>query len=148
MILVILAVCIGIIVVGFLVDEFEASFWLVGLGTIMCFITIIATVILGVSISKAKTIDERLVMYEEENAKIEEQVAAVVTQYQEYETDIFTEVAPDSAMTLVALYPDLKSDTLVQSQITLYTDNNAKIKQLRENKIMVSVKRWWLYFGG
>lgn len=86
-------------------------------------------------------------MYEEENTKIEQQIADVVTQYQEYEAGIFTEVAPESAMTLVALYPELKSDTLVQSQIEVYADNNKQIKELKCMAINTSVIRWWLYFG-
>lgn len=86
-------------------------------------------------------------MYEEENTKIEQQIADVVTQYQEYEEGIFTEVAPESAMTLVALYPELKSDTLVQSQIEVYVDNNKQIKELKSMSINASIFRWWLYFG-
>ena len=86
-------------------------------------------------------------MYEEENTKIEQQIADVVTQYQEYEAGIFTEVAPESAMTLVALYPELKSDTLVQSQIEVYADNNKQIKELKCKAINTSIIRWWLYFG-
>lgn len=88
-----------------------------------------------------------IAMYEEENTKIEQQIADVVTQYQEYEEGIFTEVAPESAMTLVALYPELKSDTLVQSQIEIYADNNKQIKELKCKAINTSVIRWWLYFG-
>ena len=65
-----------------------------------------------------------------------------------YETDIFMDVAPDTAVTLVALYPELKSDTLVQSQIEVYTENNKMIKSLRDQQIKGNVSRWWLYFGG
>ena len=87
-------------------------------------------------------------MYQEENSKIEEQIAETVKQYQQHETDIFTEVTPDSSITLVALYPELKSDTLVQSQIEVYVNNNEKVKSLKESKINGSIYRWWLYFGG
>ena len=87
-------------------------------------------------------------MYQEENSKIEQQIADIVEQYQKYETDIFMDVAPDTAVTLVALYPELKSDTLVQSQIEVYTENNKIIKSLRDQQIKGDVYRWWLYFGG
>ena len=86
-------------------------------------------------------------MYQEENTKIEEQIATIVKQYQEYEKDIFTEVSPESAMTLVSLYPELKADTLVSSQIDIYVKNNEKLKSLKEEKINASVIRWWTYFG-
>ena len=58
------------------------------------------------------------------------------------------DVTPDTAVTLVALYPELKSDTLVQSQIEVYTENNNMIKFLRDQQIKCNVSRWWLYFGG
>ena len=83
----------------------------------------------------------------EENAKIEQQIADTVKQYQEYETGIFTEVSPEDSITLVALYPELKSDTLVQSQIEVYVENNKAIKELKSSAINASVYRWWLYFG-
>jgi hypothetical protein len=60
----------------------------------------------------------------------------------------FTEVSPDSAITLVSLYPELKADELVKKQIEVYVANNEKIKELKEKKIMGNVYRWWLYFGG
>ena len=111
-------------------------------------VALIATVLLTVDVTHLHTIDERLAMYEEENAKIESQIVETVENYQKYETDIFIEVSPESAITLVAMYPELKSDALVQKQIEVYMANNDKIKELKEEKINSGVKRWWLYFGG
>ena len=116
-------------------------------GAIIIMISAIASIILLISVINRVGIDKKIAMYEEENTKIEQQIADVVTQYQEYEAGIFTEVAPESAMTLVALYPELKSDTLVQSQIEVYADNNKQIKELKCKAINTSVIRWWLYFG-
>ena len=79
---------------------------------------------------------------------IEEQISAVVKQYQEYETGIFANAKTESSVTLVALYPDLKADALVKKQIEVYLENNEKIKELKEKKINGNVIRWWLYFGG
>ena len=117
------------------------------IGAIIIIISTIASIILFISVINRAGIEKKIAMYEEENTKIEQQIADVVTQYQEYEAGIFTEVAPESAMTLVALYPELKSDTLVQSQIEVYADNNKQIKDLKCKAINASVIRWWLYFG-
>lgn len=114
-------------------------------GLLVCTIVLI---VLCVNVSQLKVIDQKIEMYQEENAKIEEQISDVVKQYQEYESGIFAEVAPESAVTLVALYPELKTDTLVQKQVEVYLENNSKIKQMKETKINGSVNRWWLYFGG
>lgn len=152
MILVILAICIALIVLGvWLISECHD-----GVGATSCtagvfgFIAaIIVLVCLCGSVSQLSVIDQKIEMYQEENTRIEEQIAATVKQYQEYETDIFTAVSPDeSSIVLVSLYPELKADALVQSQIEIYTANNEKIKSLREQKINGTVDRWWLYFGG
>jgi hypothetical protein len=109
----------------------------VGIGIFCC----------AIDVSYLNVIDDRIDMYTEENTKIEQQIATTVEQYQQYETDIFKEVAPKDAVTMVALYPELKSDTLVQQQIEVYVANNEKIKELREDKIEGKITRWWLYFG-
>ena len=109
--------------------------------------TLIAGIWLGASVTKLSVIDEQIEMYQEENTRIEEQIADVVQQYQEYESGIFADVASESSITLLSLYPELKADALVQSQIDIYVANNEKIKSLKEQQIDGNVKRWWLYFG-
>lgn len=152
MILVILGIAIALIAFGvFLVVAFDFDmfgFLTVIAGIVGFIVALIACIALICDVSMLKTVDERITMYQEENTKIEEQIADVVKQYQKYESDIIAEVAPESSMTLVALYPELKADTLVQKQIEVYTENNEKIKELREEQINGCVARWWLYFGG
>lgn len=117
------------------------------IGTVVTIISTIVTIVLLVCVLNRVNIDKKIAIYEEENTKIEQQIADTVKQYQEYETGIFTEVAPESSITLVALYPELKSDTLVQSQIEVYVENNKTIKELKSSAINAPVYRWWLYFG-
>lgn len=117
------------------------------IGTVATIISTIVTIVLLVCVLNRVNIEKKIAIYEEENTKIEQQIADTVKQYQEYETGIFTEVAPESSITLVALYPELKSDTLVQSQIEVYVENNKTIKELKSSAINASVYRWWLYFG-
>lgn len=117
------------------------------IGGVIFMISTIISIILLVSVIDRTGIDKKIAMYEDENTKIEQQIADIVTRYQEYEAGIFTEVAPESAMTLIAFYPELKSDTLVQSQIKVYVDNNKQIKELKSMAINASILRWWLYFG-
>lgn len=117
------------------------------LGVIAVIITIIFTAILTYNVSAAKLIDNKIAMYQEANDKIETQIAETVQQYQEYEQGVFEKVAPEKAVTMVALYPELKSNELVSKQISVYVDNNEKINELKEDKINASIDRWWLYFG-
>lgn len=152
MILAILAVSIIALFIGIYLSSnlrlFDLSNYLCGIGLAFAVISVIAGVIVGVDVTKASVLDARIAMYTDENERIEQQVAEVVRQYQQYETDIFTEVNPENAITLVALYPDLKSDSLVQSQIELYTENNKAIRNLKDEGIKANTLRWWLYFGG
>ena len=149
MILLIFGLCILMIVGGsILYDKFDTDTYynLAILGVALGFVSFIAIIVLGINVKSLSVIDDRIAMYEEENARIEQQVADIVEQYQKYETDIFMEVAPESAVTMVSLYPELKSDSLVQSQIEIYTENNKTIRDLKDKQIKGNVYRWWLYF--
>ena len=153
MILLIFGICILMIVGGFILDEktgvdSDICFGISGIGMVVGFFALLGLIIVGVNVKSLSVIDDRIAMYEEENTRIEQQVADVVEQYQKYETDIFMEVAPESAVTMVSLYPELKSDSLVQAQIEVYTENNKTIRDLRDKQIKGNVYRWWLYFGG
>lgn len=153
MIFVILALGILMVVCGTILysklepdkDGIGIAFQIIGV------IVIISSIIVFVSLLKCVLdrvgIDKKIAMYETENTKIEQQIVDVVKQYQEYESGIFTEVAPEGAMTLVTLYPELKSDALVQSQIEVYIEHNKSIKELKSMTINASFYRWWLYFG-
>lgn len=153
MILVILAIGILLVVLGIILydkleggaDEVGSVFQIVGAVAIV--ISTLVSIVLLISVLKSVNIEKKIAIYVEENTKIEQQIADVVKQYQEYETGIFTEVVPESSITLVSLYPELKSDTLVQSQIEVYVDNNKIIKELKSTALNASVYRWWLYFG-
>lgn len=153
MIIVILAIGILMVICGiYLYCELEPDKDSIGIAfQIIGVAVIISSTIAFVSLLKCVLdrvgIDEKIAMYEAENTKIEQQIADVVKQYQEYESGIFTEVAPEGVMTLVTLYPELKSDTLVQSQIEVYIENNKAIKELKSMTINASFYRWWLYFG-
>ena len=153
MILLIFGICILMVVGGIILDkktgaDSDICFGISGIGMVVGFFALLGLIIVGVNVKSLSVIDDRIVMYEEENARIEQQIADVVEQYQKYETDIFREVAPESAVTMVSLYPELKSDSLVQAQIEVYTENNKTIKDLRDQQIKGNVYRWWLYCGG
>ena len=153
MILLIFGICILMIIGGFILDEktgvdSDLCFGISGIGMVVGFFALLGLIIVGVNVKSLSVIDDRIVMYEEENTRIEQQIADVVEQYQKYETDIFREVAPESAVTMVSLYPELKSDSLVQAQIEVYTENNKTIRDLKDKQIKGNVYRWWLYFGG
>lgn len=99
------------------------------------------------SVGTGHTIDEKIEMYEAENTSIEERIDATVKNYMNFETTTYAELKDEDALNLVSLFPELKSDTLVQQQIEVYVANNQKIRELKEEKIDLSKAKWKLYFG-
>lgn len=123
---------------------FMAGSVLFGIGFI---ISCVAFICIAITVSSGKTISQRIEMYQEQNQKIEESITDLVENYMNYESNTFKNLSSDSAITLVSLYPELKSDTLVEQQCNLYMENNKKITELREEQINMTIYRWWLYFG-
>ena len=118
------------------------SFCTIGFG--VCLITI---VVLSWSIVSGYTLESKINMYTEENQNIEEDMNILVEQYMNYESDTYGNLKNESSITLVSLYPELKADTLVEKQIEIYTENNKKIKELKDKIINISNYKWLLYFG-
>lgn len=150
MILVILGVSILLMVIGNVLyyrSYEEVGAPIIVISTIFLAASIIATICFGVNVKNNDVIDDKIAMYQEENTKIEEQITIVVSDYMEHESKVFDSAKVSSPIILAQLYPELKSDELVKSQIDIYVANNEKIKDLKLKKINDSVYRWWLYFG-
>lgn len=155
MLLVILAICIAAAVGGFVIHNkaelySDWEFWgaFIGVLASMCVIVaLVFIVITSYNVVNIPLIDEKIAMYQEENTKIEQEIGVIVENYQKYESETFANVKVDSPMVAISLYPELKSDTLVSSQIQTHVDNNNQIKHLKEQKIQSGMLRWWLYFG-
>lgn len=106
------------------------------------------TIWLIAKIIELSVIDNKIELYTKQNKEIENKVESVVKQYMEHENKTFTDLkTEESYITLVTLYPELKSDELIKQEINLYENNNKKIIKLKENKINGRIYKWWLYFG-
>lgn len=121
------------------------------IGCVAELFVVIAIIFQFLGISQLKIADTKIAMYEEENTKIEQDIATIVKDYMNYEKDTYKiaseQIDSSSLLVLTELYPDLKSNELVKKQIDVYTENNNKIKQLKEEKINNQICKWWLYFG-
>lgn len=121
------------------------------IGCVAEFFVVIAVICQCWGISQLQIADTKIAMYEEENTKIEQDITTIVKDYMNYEKDTYKiaseQIENSSLLVLTELYPDLKSNELVKKQIDIYTENNNKIKQLKEEKINNQVCKWWLYFG-
>lgn len=110
-------------------------------------VCLIAVAVLSWNIVSGYTLESKINMYMQENQNIEEDMNILVEQYMNYESDTYGNLKNESSITLVSLYPELKANTLVEKQIEIYTENNKKIKELKEKIINISNYKWILYFG-
>lgn len=153
MLIVLALIAIALIVVGsiwYIYDECSLGAIIVLITGITSIIIIIVNVCFNIdAILKAKIIDEQISLYQKENDVIEEQIDIVVKNFKDYEQDTFdSKSKPGNSIIAAQLYPELKSNQLIQKQIELYISNHNKIVELENEKIKGKIYRWWLYFGG
>lgn len=141
-VLCILSIAFFIFVVA--VDEGEEVGCLVAFGLMIKLV--IMAVLLG-KIVNGRVIDDKIKLIETQNKEIEEKVELTVKEYMNFEKETLSEFKSDSYIQLANLYPDLKSNELVQNQIKLYQANNKSIIKLKQEKLEISNYKWWVYFG-
>ena len=147
MLIVLIILIILAIIVAVTYDD-EWFGYIAAVGAIcMGIISVIMVIAIIMFYTEGLMAEEKIKMYQEENTKIEADINLLVKEYMDYEQTTFTEVKGESATMLVSLFPELKSDELVKQQIKIYTSNNNKIKELKEDVIDMKIGKWLLYFG-
>lgn len=158
MLIILLIIGVSLIVLGCLgiyVNKFKISYDLCCLlNTMGSILTVIVVIfmILAITFSvKIPQMEERITIYKEENVRIEEQIKTVIEAYQDYEQGMFEDIdldkiSSEKLILLTSMYPELKSDTMVQELIQVYIDNTNEIKAIRTQKLDYEVWRWWLCF--
>ena len=117
------------------------------LGGLIGFIALIGIFVNIGFLVYGRTLDDKIAMYEQENAAIEQSVDVLVKDYYKHESDTYSSLKPENAVLFASAYPELQSNELATKQLEIYVDNNNKIKELKEDKINLSKNRFWLYFG-
>lgn len=103
----------------------------------------------GKALVRGRYLDAQIAMYTEENQAIEKKIADSVNAYLQHESGVMEKLKtnPESSVTIVAAYPELNSSKLIEEQIKIYNTNSQKIKKLKEEKVLLGSRRWWIYFG-
>lgn len=148
MVLVLLIISIVIVIIGVKKGPCTYDNRVLVLGTLLTVIFGAIALILSIQLSSGMIIDDKINLYEAENAKIDNTVCAAVKSYKDYEKSTFESIKNKDTTTFVTLFPELKSDSLVKKQIEIYNDNREQIKELKLDKLELRPLRWWLYFGG
>ena len=141
-----LLIGIGLICCIFMDNDIGEVFGVFGL-----VISVVALIGIFVNIGiliNGRTLDDKIAMYEQENAAIEQSVDVLVKDYYRHESDTYSSLTPENAVLFASAYPELQSNELVTKQLEIYVENNNNIKELKKDKINLSKNRFWLYFGG
>ena len=140
-----LIIGIGLICCIFMKDDVGEVF--MAFGGMIFFVALIGIFVnIGILIN-GRTLDDKIAMYEQENAAIEQSVDVLVKDYYRHESDTYSSLTPENAVLFASAYPELQSNELATKQLEIYVDNNNKIKELKEDQINLSRNRFWLYFG-
>ncbi len=148
----------------FLIKESDVIYdkggYLITIGMLTTFIAgILELIVVGyivfcsTKVSKIPIMDSKIAMYEQENNNIQSSISEIVENYMNYESGTYAnsvekiDLKDLDMMMATQIYPELKANELVMRQMDVYTANNDKIRQLKEEKLDSQVSKWWLYFG-
>ena len=93
------------------------------------------------------TIDSRLNIIEEQNNIILAQVEPVVQKALEFESNTYKElkISSEKLIALGNMYPNLKDNTFIQTQLQIIIDNQNTIRKLKLTKAKMNAYRFWIW---
>lgn len=152
MIYIILGVCVILLILGFsLIDSNYdgVGFSFIGVGGIIGAIFVIVLLItLGCYNSTKSTADSQIKVYEEQNDIIMAQIEPLVERYLNYEKETYSTLKVDSnTLVAMSMYPELKGDEFVQSQIKIIMENQKNITHLKLSKAKLNAYKMWIFMG-
>ena len=145
MFILLFVIAVALIVLAVLNEDLAGGFGI--LGGLIGFIALIGIFVNIGFLVYGRTLDDKIAMYEQENAAIEQSVDVLVKDYYKHESDTYSSLKPENAVLFASAYPELQSNELATKQLEIYVENNNKIKGLKEDQINLSRNRFWLYFG-
>ena len=154
--IILMMITIGLVWLGKSEDDIFAGVFAgftIVLGGIFELAVVVAIIFNVYNISKLQVSNRKIAMYQEENNNIQSQITDIVDNYMKYESKTYDEslknidLKNSDIVVLTQLYPNLKSDEMVKTQIEIYQENNNTIKKLKEEKLNYEISKWWLYFG-
>lgn len=93
-------------------------------------------------------IQEKIQVYEDQNAQIEQSIDAAVKAYCEHEQITYVQMSDGAVALVAAAYPELASSELVKAQIDIWTSNSEELKYLKSDLVDFHRAQYFLYFGG
>ena len=118
------------------------------LGTFIGCIALIAILgCWGVYSYRTETINSQLEVLESQNEIILSQIEPVIQKALDFESNTYKElkVNPKNIITISQIYPDLKDNSFIQTQLNVILTNQQQITQLKLNKATLNAFHFWIW---
>lgn len=137
---------IGLILLIIGITQYEDVLSAIGAGIFIVFLFVTAIAV-GVYNYDKTTIDNRLVVLEEQNKVVLSQIEPLVQHALEYESTTYQGFKLDAnkLIAFTQMYPELKANTFLNKQIDIILANQAEIKQLKLDKASLNAYHFWLW---
>lgn len=153
MITLLLAIALGFVLLAEIIDGSTNKFGFLAvvpgvLGAVFAIIFGIWTLWNIIIVASGFGIQEKIEIYEEQNAQIEHSIDAAVKAYCEHKQITYTQMSDGAVALVAAAYPELASSELVKTQMEVWTFNTHELKELKSDLVDFHRAQYFLYFGG
>lgn len=153
MITLLLAIALGLVLLAEIIDGSTNKFGFLAvvpgvLGTVFAIIFGIWTLWNIIIVASGFGIQEKIEIYEDQNAQIEQSIDAAVKAYCEHEQITYVQMSDGAVALVAAAYPELASSELVKTQMEVWTSNSSELKDLKSDLVDFHRAQYFLYFGG
>jgi hypothetical protein len=96
---------------------------------------------------QVSTIDNKLVVLEEQNQVVLSQIEPLVKHALDYESSTYKELKLDAnkLIAFTQMYPNVKANDFLNKQIEIILTNQEEIKQLKLDKASLNAYHFWLW---
>lgn len=153
MITVLLAIALGLVLLAEFIDGSTNKFGFLAvvlgvLGAVFAIIFGLWTFWNIITVASGFGIQEKIEIYENQNAQIEQSIDAAVKVYCEHEQITYVQMSDGAIALVAAAYPELASSELVKTQMEVWTSNSHELKTMKSKLVDFNKARYFLYFGG
>lgn len=153
MITLLLAIALGLVLLAEIIDGSTNKFGFLSvvpgvLGAVFAIIFGIWTLWNIIIVASGFGIEEKIQIYEDQNAQIEKSIDAAVKAYCEHEQITYVQMSDGAVALVAAAYPELASSELVKTQMEVWTSNSSELKDLKSDLVDFHRAQYFLYFGG
>lgn len=153
MITLLLAIALGLVLLAEIIDGSTNKFGFLAvvpgvLGAVFAIVFGIWTFWNLIVVASGFGIQEKIEIYEDQNAQIEQSIDAAVKAYCEHEQITYTQMSDGAVALVAAAYPELASSELVKTQMEVWTSNSNELKDLKSDLVDFHRAQYFLYFGG